>query len=145
MSSSTLATSLARKASGMVNGFVIELATAGGHNAPPRGPMQISDRGEPVYGPRDCPDMEAIHALGRPFQDPQALRHDLGSNAVSGHDSDPLHAFLLREIASGFPDARFGPTLGIEGCPTVGSGRPTMPEHNRRWEDASPGNDPLSY
>ncbi|MBL8999262.1 MAG: hypothetical protein JNL44_18500, partial [Gemmatimonadetes bacterium] len=36
VSSSALATTMARKASGRVDGLVVEGATAGGHNAPPR-------------------------------------------------------------------------------------------------------------
>jgi len=67
VSSATLASMLARKASGEVNGFVIEGPTAGGHNAPPRGKMQLSIEGEPVYGDRDVADLEAIGALGLPF------------------------------------------------------------------------------
>ncbi|HEX7036386.1 MAG TPA: nitronate monooxygenase, partial [Pseudomonadales bacterium] len=67
VSSATLATTLARKASGHVDGFVIEGPSAGGHNAPPRGPLQLSAQGEPVYGPRDVPDLEQIRSLGRPF------------------------------------------------------------------------------
>ena len=65
--SATLAMTLAKKSSGRVDGFVVEGDTAGGHNAPPRGPMQLSDRGEPIYGPRDIPDLEKIRALGLPF------------------------------------------------------------------------------
>jgi nitronate monooxygenase len=65
--SATLAMTLAKKSSGRVDGFVVEGDTAGGHNAPPRGPMQLSDQGEPVYGPRDVPDLEKIRALGLPF------------------------------------------------------------------------------
>ncbi len=67
VASSTLATMLARKASGKVNGFVIEGPTAGGHNAPPRGKLQLSVEGEPMYGERDVVDLEAIKALGLPF------------------------------------------------------------------------------
>lgn len=67
VSSATLATTLARKASGHVDGFVVEGISAGGHNAPPRGGTTLSARGEPVYGPRDAPDLAAIRALGRPF------------------------------------------------------------------------------
>jgi NAD(P)H-dependent flavin oxidoreductase YrpB (nitropropane dioxygenase family) len=58
---------LARKTSGRVNGLVIEGPTAGGHNAPPRGKLQLSSKGEPIYGERDVPDLEAIRALGLPF------------------------------------------------------------------------------
>lgn len=67
VSSSVLAVSLARKATGHVDGFVVENATAGGHNAPPRGGLRLNDRGEPVYGPRDQVDLAEIRALGRPF------------------------------------------------------------------------------
>lgn len=67
ISSSVLALTLARKASGRVDGFVVEGPTAGGHNAPPRGALQLNDRGEPVYGERDVPDLEKIRALGLPF------------------------------------------------------------------------------
>ncbi len=67
VSSSTLASMLARKANGKVDGFIIEAPTAGGHNAPPRGPMNLSVDGEPIYGDRDVADLKAIKALGLPF------------------------------------------------------------------------------
>jgi len=67
VSSATLAMGLARKSSGRVNGFVVEGETAGGHNAPPRGRLQIDANGEPVYGPRDTPDLERIRSIGLPF------------------------------------------------------------------------------
>jgi nitronate monooxygenase len=65
--SATLALTLARKSNGKVDGFVVEMDTAGGHNAPPRGPLQLTPEGEPLYGPRDVPDIEKIHAIGLPF------------------------------------------------------------------------------
>lgn len=67
VASATLAITLARKASGRVDGFVVEGPTAGGHNAPPRGALQLSETGEPVYSPRDLPDLKKIQALGLPF------------------------------------------------------------------------------
>lgn len=67
VSSSTLAMTLARKSSGRVDGFVVEGSSAGGHNAPPRGALTLDAKGEPVYGPRDSPDLEQIRALGLPF------------------------------------------------------------------------------
>lgn len=67
ISSNVLALALARKASGRVDGFVVEGPTAGGHNAPPRGSAERNERGEPVYGPRDAPDLEKIRSLGLPF------------------------------------------------------------------------------
>jgi nitronate monooxygenase len=67
VASAVLAQTLARKANGRVDGFVVEGPTAGGHNAPPRGALQLNQRGEPTYGPRDVPDLEKIRALGLPF------------------------------------------------------------------------------
>ncbi len=67
ISSSTLAITLARKSTGKVDGFVVEGQTAGGHNAPPRGAMQLDEKGEPIYGPRDVADLTEIAAIGLPF------------------------------------------------------------------------------
>jgi nitronate monooxygenase len=67
VSSSTLAMTLARKANGTVDGFVVEYPEAGGHNAPPRGGMTLDAQGQPVYGPRDRPDLGQISKLGIPF------------------------------------------------------------------------------
>ena len=67
VSSATLALTLAKKSNGRVDGFVVEGEVAGGHNAPPRGPMQLSPGGEPVYGPRDVPVLVKIRELGLPF------------------------------------------------------------------------------
>lgn len=67
VSSATLAATLAKKSTGRVDGFIVEGDVAGGHNAPPRGPMQLSAEGEPVYGPRDIADLPKIAAIGLPF------------------------------------------------------------------------------
>jgi NAD(P)H-dependent flavin oxidoreductase YrpB (nitropropane dioxygenase family) len=67
VASATLAITLARKSNGQVNGFMIEGDVAGGHNAPPRGPLQLTEGGEPIYGPRDVPDLGKFRALGLPF------------------------------------------------------------------------------
>jgi nitronate monooxygenase len=75
VSSATLAMTLARKSNGRVDGFIIEGSTAGGHNAPPRGPLQLNERGEPIYGPRDVADLEKIRDLGLPFYLAGGLGH----------------------------------------------------------------------
>jgi nitronate monooxygenase len=67
ISSNLLATMLARKANGRVDGFVIESPTAGGHNAPPRGGSGLSASGEPIYGERDGVDLAKIRDLGLPY------------------------------------------------------------------------------
>ena len=58
---------LARKASGRIDGFVIEGPTAGGHNAPPRGEPRFNPLGEPLYGERDVVDLAKLVELGLPF------------------------------------------------------------------------------
>ena len=67
VSSPVLAENLRRKASGRVDGFVVEAAIAGGHNAPPRGPMQLTPEGEPIYGERDRIDPAKFAEIGLPF------------------------------------------------------------------------------
>lgn len=67
ISSATLALTLARKSNGRVDGFVVEGPLAGGHNAPPRGAMVLNEAGEPLYGPRDVPELPKIRELGLPF------------------------------------------------------------------------------
>lgn len=67
ISSDSLATMLLRRAGGSVEGFVIEGPLAGGHNAPPRGPMKLTDDGQPIYGLRDVVNLEALRKIGLPF------------------------------------------------------------------------------
>jgi nitronate monooxygenase len=67
IASNTLATTLLRKSNGKVDGFIIEGPTAGGHNAPPRGKLQVDAAGEPIYGERDVVDLAKIRELGVPF------------------------------------------------------------------------------
>lgn len=67
VSSNTLATTMVKKANGRVDGLVIEMRTAGGHNAPPRGKLQLSEIGEPIYGDRDAIDIPKLCELGVPF------------------------------------------------------------------------------
>ncbi|WP_327312757.1 nitronate monooxygenase [Streptomyces sp. NBC_01235] len=49
------------------DGFVVEGHSAGGHSAPPRGPLSLDEHGDPVYGPRDVPDFAKMTRLGLPF------------------------------------------------------------------------------
>jgi len=81
VASATLAASLARHG-GRVDGFVVEGPTAGGHNAPPRGPLTLSGDGEPVYGPRDAVDLGRMREIGLPFW----LAGSCGTVVTSGND-----------------------------------------------------------
>jgi nitronate monooxygenase len=84
VSSVVLAQSMLKRASGKgptkgIDGFVVELNTAGGHNAPPRGfkydavtkthSAGLNEHGEPVYGAKDNVDLVkfAKAAKGLPF------------------------------------------------------------------------------
>jgi nitronate monooxygenase len=61
---------------------------AGGHNAPPRGKLQLDDAGEPVYGERDVVDLAKMRELGVPFwlaggyATPEKLREALAAGAA---------------------------------------------------------------
>jgi nitronate monooxygenase len=67
VSSNTLAATMLRRATGRVDGLVIETPIAGGHNAPPRGKLMLNLNGEPIYGERDQVDIAGLRALGVPF------------------------------------------------------------------------------
>jgi nitronate monooxygenase len=88
VSSNTLATTMLRRASGRVDGFVVESPTAGGHNAPPRGKLQLNANGEPIYGERDMVDFAGMRALGVPFYlaggygSPEKVREALDQGAA---------------------------------------------------------------
>lgn len=88
VSSNTLAATMLRRANGRVDGFVIEGPTAGGHNAPPRGKLQLNEGGEPVYGERDRVDIAELRSLGTPFWlaggygSPEKLREALNLGAA---------------------------------------------------------------
>jgi nitronate monooxygenase len=88
VSSNTLATTMLRRASGRVDGLVIETPTAGGHNAPPRGKLQLNSGGEPVYGERDRVNIAELRTLGVPFWlaggygNPEKVREALSQGAA---------------------------------------------------------------
>ena len=67
IASDTLAKTMVKRASGYVNGFVVEHHSAGGHNAPPRRVRGADPDTPPQYGERDLPDLEVIADIGRPF------------------------------------------------------------------------------
>lgn len=62
-----LATALLADPATRPDGFVVEGYTAGGHNAPPRGPRRLDQRGQPTYDERDAVDPPQLAGLGVPF------------------------------------------------------------------------------
>jgi nitronate monooxygenase len=135
VASNSLATMLARKANGRVDGFVIEGPTAGGHNAPPRGEPRFNERGEPIYGARDEVGLAEIRELGLPFWvaggagHPDRLRAALEAGAAglqvgtlfafcdeSGL-AEPLKRSVLAYAARGEVDVRTEPRASPTGYP----------------------------
>ncbi|MDR2849703.1 MAG: nitronate monooxygenase [Verrucomicrobiota bacterium] len=96
ISSDSLATMLLRRAGGSVEGFVIEGPTAGGHNAPPRGQLQLTADGQPIYGARDIVKLDAMRKIGKPFWlggaygSPEALRAALADGAAGVQVGTPF-------------------------------------------------------
>jgi len=110
VASASLASMIVKRANGSVDGLIIEGSSAGGHNAPPRGRMQLDKGGEPIYGARDSVELEKIRALGLPFWlagsygSPEKLARGLEAGAT-GVQVGTLFAFcaesgLAQEIKS---------------------------------------------
>lgn len=152
VSSHVLATMLARRIERPVDGFVVEYPTAGGHNAPPRTKGAVNDRGEPVYGDKDQPDLAVIRDLGLPFwlagsfASPTGLANALGEGAAgiqvgtafafcaeSGLRPD-LKSQVLEASRTGKVDVFTDPNASPTGFPfkivTI-EGKTTRPERTR--------------
>ncbi|HBF33803.1 TPA: 2-nitropropane dioxygenase [Candidatus Sumerlaeota bacterium] len=122
ISSDIVAKTMVRKASGYVDGFVVEDHTAGGHNAPPRRSDVQPAPGACPYGAKDVPDIAKIKNLGRPFwlagscASPERLKDALAQGAA-GIQVGTIFAFCeesgitpelkqqaLRKCLEGTPD-----------------------------------------
>jgi NAD(P)H-dependent flavin oxidoreductase YrpB (nitropropane dioxygenase family) len=106
------------------DGFIVEGPSAGGHNAPPRGPRETDDRGQPIYSAGDDVDLAGMAALQLPFWlagsygSPEGLRAALAAGASgiqvgtafalceeSGLDPE-LKRRVLQQVADGTIDVR---------------------------------------
>ena len=67
ITSNTLATYLIKDPETRPDGLIVELPTAGGHNAPPRGVLKLDELGQPIYGDRDHPNFEQMTNAGLPY------------------------------------------------------------------------------
>ncbi len=109
VSSESLASILLRKSTGPIDGFIVEGNLAGGHNAPPRGRMNLSDTGEPIYGPRDDAKLSAFRDIGLPFWlagscgSAEGLQYALDEGACGVQVGT---AFALCEESGLLPEAR---------------------------------------
>jgi nitronate monooxygenase len=132
ISSLVLGKALLKRSTGKINGFIVEAASAAGHNAPPRGPMQLNEIGEPIYGKKDVIDIAKIAKLGLPFylasgyDSPEGLQEALalGANGIqvgtafaycsdSGMEPNAREKGIqkiLDEEASVYTDPLFSPT-----------------------------------
>jgi NAD(P)H-dependent flavin oxidoreductase YrpB (nitropropane dioxygenase family) len=135
IASTDLATGLAGDPATRPDGFIIEGHTAGGHNAPPRGPRRTTPTGEPVYDDRDTVELGAVRALGLPFWlagtqgSPESLRSAVAAGAAgvqvgtvfafcaeSGL-ADTLKRQVLRDLVHGEVSARADWRLSPTGFP----------------------------
>ena len=135
VSANVLAAYLARDEATRPDGFVVEGPRAGGHNAPPRGKLELDDRDEPVYGPRDEVDLDKLSALGIPFWlaggqgTPERLAEAL-SRGAAGVQVGTLFALaadsglaphlrdqFVDQLASGTLDVRTDPRASPTGFP----------------------------
>ncbi len=135
ISSDSLATMLLRRSGGSVEGFVIEGPLAGGHNAPPRGPMKLTEDGQPIYGARDVVNLEAMRKVGLPFWlggaygTPEKLREALDAGAAgiqvgtpfalcveSGLEPETRRA-LIRKALAGEAAVKTDPVASPTGFP----------------------------
>jgi NAD(P)H-dependent flavin oxidoreductase YrpB (nitropropane dioxygenase family) len=88
IASNSLARMLLKKATGRIDGWIVEGPTAGGHNAPPRGKLETNERGEPLYGERDAVDLCDLASMGLPFWlaggtgSPEGMRAALDAGAA---------------------------------------------------------------
>jgi nitronate monooxygenase len=138
VSSAVLAQSLMKKATGRVDGFIVEGPLAGGHNAPPRGPMKLNELGEPIYGERDEVDMADMAALGLPFYmagskaTPEVLREVLAAGG-SGIQVGTLFAFA--------EESGLKPQLRREVLARIAAGE--RPDHG--WVYTDPHSSPTGF
>jgi nitronate monooxygenase len=135
ISSVILAQALLKRATGSIEGFVIELPVAGGHNAPPRGTLVLNDKGEPIYGKKDEVDLGKMKELGLPFwlaggyDTPESFREALAAGAAgiqvgtafaycneSGMRGDIRHK-LLQKAFAGEAVVRTDPIASPTGFP----------------------------
>jgi NAD(P)H-dependent flavin oxidoreductase YrpB (nitropropane dioxygenase family) len=88
IASNDLAQALADDPQARPDGFIVEGPSAGGHNAPPRGPRRTDPLGQPVYDERDGVDVPGVVALGLPvwlagsYGSPAGLRAALAEGAA---------------------------------------------------------------
>jgi NAD(P)H-dependent flavin oxidoreductase YrpB (nitropropane dioxygenase family) len=135
VASHSLASMLQKKANGSIEGFVVEGPTAGGHNAPPRGPKALDESGQPIYGERDVVDLETMRDLGLPFWlagaygSPQALQRARAEGAA-GVQVGTLFAYceesgldpsikdkVLEQVLAGNSTVRTDPRASPTGFP----------------------------
>ena len=114
IASTILAVTLSKKSTGKVDGFIIEGPIAGGHNALPRGPLHLDEKGEPIYGPKDVVDLKKIKAIGLPFYlagaygTPERVKEAIERDGATGVQVGTAFAFCKE---SGFSDKVRRPLL----------------------------------
>src|SRR5690606_26255681 len=117
------------------DGFIVEGPVAGGHSAPPRGKMQLDERGEPIYGPRDHANLAKMAELGLPFWlagaygTPERVEDALAAGAtgvqvgtlfalsLDSGITDETRDSMLQELREGTLDVKNDPRASPTGFP----------------------------
>lgn len=96
------------------DGFIVEGPSAGGHNAPPRGPRRIDELGQPIYDERDDVDFAQMRQIGLSFWlagsygTPEGLRQALAVGAA-GVQVGTAFSFVPSRVSSPNSSARSWP------------------------------------
>ncbi len=121
ISADSLATMMLRRSGSTVEGFVIEGPLAGGHNAPPRGQLKLTEDGQPIYGQRDVVNLEAMRKIGLPFflggayGSPEALRAALADGAAGVQVGTPFALCVESGMEAGMRQALIRRALAGKG------------------------------
>ncbi len=105
VTSNVLAKYLVEKVGG-IDGLIIELPEAGGHNAPPRGKQRDED-GVPLYGPKDYPKLDELKKtrhtflFSRRIWEPGRLSGSAGKGSSRCTDRDSFCAYRRIRIFTG--------------------------------------------
>ena len=132
VASEVVAKTMLRRATGEVDGFIVEGHRAGGHNAPPRGGGRESEDELPHFGPRDEPKLSAFRNMDRPFwlagahASPEGLRRALAEGAhgiqvgtiFAFSDESGIRADLKREVLRRYAAGELTVRTDFDASPT---------------------------
>lgn len=138
VSSATLALNLKKKSTGEVNGFIVEGPKAGGHNAPPRGQVQLNELGEPIYGVKDEVNLADMVALDLPFW----MAGDYATpEKMAGVIAQGAHGIQVGTLFAFTNESGIDPKLRIKALEKITSSKPPV----GGWVFTDPRSSPTGF